>query len=130
MGINKAQCPLPMMQQIGVAGLLSAIVALFWGSTSHSWQISYSFLLGVFLWMLPSYYFANKLFSCLGKVSPASLLGIFYRAEIIKLLLSGFFFVMIIKLLTVNVPVLVIGYFVAQLVFWLGLIAKNKEALL
>lgn len=129
MGINKVQCPFPMTQQIGAASLLSAMVALFLGGAFHSWQMSYSFLLGVFLWALPSYYFANKLFCCLGKVSPASLLRIFYRAEIIKLLLSGFFFVMIIKLLTVNVPVLVIGYFIAQCVFWLRLIAKNKEAL-
>ncbi|MES2141868.1 MAG: ATP synthase subunit I [Pseudomonadota bacterium] len=129
MVISKIQSPFKMIGQIGTAGLASAIIVLFVGGIFHSWQISYSLLLGIFLWMLPSCYFANKLFRHLGKVPPASLLRIFYRAEITKLLLSGFFFVMMIKLLSVNVPALVTGYFIPQLVFWVRLIMKNKEAL-
>lgn len=129
MVISKIQCPFRMMRQIGSASLVVAVGAFFFGEILYSWQITYSLLLGIFLWMLPSCYFANKLFRYLGKVSPASLLRIFYQAEITKILLSGFFFVMMIKLLSVNIPALVTGYFIPQLVFWVRLIMKNKEAL-
>ncbi|MDQ8039947.1 MAG: ATP synthase subunit I, partial [Rickettsiella sp.] len=130
MVVSKTQCPLDMVRQIGGASLIAAASALFMGGIFHAWQIVCSLLLGIFLWMLPSCYFANKLFRHLGKISPTSLLRIFYRAEITKLLLSGIFFVMMIKLLSVNIPVLIAGYFVPQLIFWARLIMKNKEALI
>ncbi len=129
MVVSKVQCPLMMMRQIGIASLMAATIGLFLGGALHRWQLSCSFVFGIFLWMLPNCYFANKLFRHLTKVPPASLLRIFYQAEIRKLLLSGFFFVMMIKLVpAVNFPGLVIGYFVPQLIFWVRLIMKNKEA--
>ena len=129
MVISKVQCPLSMMQQIASASFIAAVISLSLGGALHNWPLSYSLLLGILLWMLPSCYLANKLFRRLGRVPPASLLRVFYRAEINKLLLSGIFFVMMIKLLSVNLPALVAGYFVPQLVFWVRLIMKNKEVL-
>lgn len=123
------QCPLKMVSQIGSASLVVGVIVLFLGLILRSWQITYSLLLGISLWALPNCYFANKLFRHLGKVSSASLLRIFYWAELIKLLLSGFFFVMMIKLLSVNIVALVIGYFISQFVFLARLIMKNKEVL-
>lgn len=105
------------------------MISLLPGGTLHNWRLSGSLLLGVLLWMLPSCYFASKLFCRLGKVPPVALLRIFYRAEINKLLLSGIFFVMMIKLQSVNIPALVVGYFVSQLIFWLRLMMKSKEVL-
>ena len=129
MVISKIQCPLSMIRQIVSASLAAAVGVLFLGEILYGWQIAYALLFGIFLWALPSCYFANKLFRCLGKVSPAALLRVFHKAEITKLLLSGFFFVMMIKLLSVNIPALVMGYFIPQLVFWVRLIMKNKETL-
>ena len=63
----------------------------------------------------------------LGQISGRELLNIFYRAELIKLFLSGIFFVVAIKLLSVNIPILLLAYLVSQLVFWLLLIIKNME---
>lgn len=129
MVISKIQCPLRLMRQIGVAGLMTCSIAFFAAGILHCWLFGSSLILGVLLWAVPSCYFANKLFRNLAKVSSASWLRIFYKAEIIKLLLSGFFFVMIIKLLSVNIPALVTGYFAAQLVFWVRLMMKNKEGI-
>lgn len=129
MVVSKVQCPLSLMRQIGAVGLMTGSIAFFAAGILHSWWFGSSFILGVLLWALPSCYFANKLFRYVAKVSAASLLRIFYTAEIIKLLLSGFFFVMIIKLLSVNIPALVTGYFVSQLVFWVRLMMKNKEGI-
>jgi F0F1-type ATP synthase assembly protein I len=123
--ISKTQYPLELMRQIGATGLMAGTIAFFVAGILRSWWLGSSLILGVLLWVLPSCYFANKLFRYIGKVSSASLLRIFYKAEIIKLLLSGFFFVMIIKLLSVNIPALVIGYFEAQLIFWVRLMIRN-----
>lgn len=129
MVISKIQCPLSLMRQIGIASVMTGTVAFFVAGILHSWWFCSSFILGILLWALPNCYFANKLFRYVGKVSAASLLNIFYIAEIIKLLLSGFFFVMIIKLLSVNIPAFVSGHFVSQLVFWVRLMMKNKEGI-
>ncbi len=122
---GKIQCPLSMMQQIVAAAFIAAIISLFLAIALQDGPLSYSLLLGILLWMLPSCYLANKLFRHLGKVPPASLLRIFYRAEIIKLLLSGIFFVMMIKLLSVNIPALVTGYIASQLIFWVSFIMRS-----
>lgn len=100
------------------------------GGIRQDEQIVGSLVLGIILWLLPNCYFAIKVLSHLGRISPRCLLSIFYRAELIKLLLSGFFFIMMVKLLSVNFPVLLSGYLVAQLIFWLLLIIKSKEGLL
>ena len=125
--IRKVQWPPVMVSQIGIASLMAAAMAFFLGEILHNWQMACTLVLGIFLWMLPNAYFASKVFRRLGRAPSASLLSIFYRAEIIKLLLSGFFFVMMIKLVPVNFPALLTGYFIPQLIFWVRLIVKNKE---
>lgn len=122
-----------MLKQITIAGLIAIVLALMGTGILYHWQITYSLLLGSLLWMLPSCYLAYKLFYCVAKVPASSLLKIFYRTEIRKLLLSGIFFVMIIKLVPVNLPALIAAYFASHLIFWLCLLgqqsSKNKEAL-
>jgi F0F1-type ATP synthase assembly protein I len=93
-------------------------------------KIVRSLMLGIILWLLPNCYFVIKIMRRLGQVPGGDLLNIFYRAELIKLLFSGFFFIMMVKLLSVSFPVLLSGYLAAQLVFWLLLIIKSKEGLL
>ncbi len=105
-------------------------VATVLASGFNGWKIISSLALGIILWLLPNCYFVVKVMRHLGRVSPECLLHIFYRAELIKLLLSGFFFIMMAKLLSVNFPVLLSGYLLAQLIFWLLLTIKSKEGLL
>lgn len=109
-------------------GLLGAIVIL--GNVFQGSQVIRSLVLGVILWLLPNIYFVIKILSRLGQVSGKDLLNIFYRAELIKLLFSGIFFIMVSKLLSVNIPILLLAYLASQLVFWLLLIIKSKEGLL
>jgi F0F1-type ATP synthase assembly protein I len=109
--------------------VLSGLVAIL-GNDFHGGRIISSLALGIIFWLLPNCCFAIKVMRCLGRVSPECLLHIFYRAELIKLLLSGFFFIMMAKLLSINFPVLLSGDLAAQLVFWLLLIIKSKEGLL
>lgn len=109
--------------------VLSGAVAIL-GSGFHGGKVISSLTLGILLWLLPNCYFAIKVMRHLGRVPPGCLLHIFYRAELIKLLLSGFFFIMMAKLLSINFPVLLSGYLAAQLIFWLLLIIKSKEGLL
>ena len=89
-----------------------------------------SLMLGIALWLLPNCYFVMKIMRRLGQVSGKDLLNIFYRAELIKLLFSGIFFIVVIKLLSVNIPISLLAYLVSQLLFWLLLIIKSMKGLL
>ena len=109
--------------------VLSGVVAIL-GNDFHNRKIISSLALGIILWLLPNCYFVVKVMHHLGRVSAERLLHIFYRAELIKLLLSGFFFIIMARLLSINFPVLLSGYLAAQLIFWLLLTIKNKEGLL
>jgi F0F1-type ATP synthase assembly protein I len=109
--------------------VLSGVVAIL-GNGFHGRKIISSLVLGIILWLLPNCYFAIKVMGHLGRVSAGCLLHIFYRSELIKLLLSGFFFIMMARLLSINISVLLSGYLAAQLIFWLLLTIKSKEGLL
>lgn len=110
------------------AGLLGIILIL--ENVFQGGQVIKSLMLGIVLWLLPNVYFAIKILNRLGQISGKGLLNIFYRAELIKLLFSGIFFIMVIKFLSVNIPILLLAYLVSQLVFWLLLIIKSQECLL
>lgn len=126
MVISKIQCPFGLMRQMGVVGLITGSTGFFALAILHGWQYAGSFVLGILLWVLPSCYFANALFRSISKVSSAELLKIFYKAEIIKLLLSAIGAVLILKLLSINILMVVTGYFVSQLVFWVRIMMNNK----
>jgi F0F1-type ATP synthase assembly protein I len=130
-----AQLTVRLIRKMWQASLVAFAVVLLGASVilskfCHDGQLISSLALGVILWLLPNCYFVIKVMRHLGRVSPGRLLHIFYRAELIKLLLSGFFFIMLAKLLSINFPVLLSGYLVAQLTFWLLLSLKSKEGLL
>jgi F0F1-type ATP synthase assembly protein I len=127
--IRKTQYRRKILRKILDIGLLNTLWISLGGCFFYSWPITYSLWWGVFLWVLPNSYFANKLFQSLGKVPPAEQLNVFYRAEIIKLVLSGIIFVMLIQKISINIPALLVGYFMSQ-VFLAMLLVKsfhNKE---
>lgn len=128
-----AQLPGKVIQKMCQASLMGFVVlgiVVFLGNVYQDEPAIKSLALGVALWLLPNCYFVIKIMRRLGQVSGRDLLNIFYRAELIKLFFSGIFFIMVIKVLSVNVPILLLAYLVSQLVFWLLLIMKSKEGLL
>lgn len=128
-----AQLPGKVIQKMCQASLMGFAVlgiVVFLGNVYQDEPAIKSLALGVALWLLPNCYFVIKIMRRLGQVSGRDLLNIFYRAELIKLFFSGIFFIMVIKVLSVNVPILLLAYLVSQLVFWLLLIMKSKEGLL
>lgn len=128
--IKLARLPGKMIQKMCQAGLVTFVSLLaILGGVFQGGQVIKSLVLGVILWLLPNSFFLVKILSHLGEISGKGLLSIFYRAELIKLLISGTFFIMVIKLLSVNIPILLLAYLASQLVFWLLLITKSKEGL-
>lgn len=127
------QLPGKVIQRMCQASLMTfvvlGIVVFLWNVCQDELVIR-SLMLGIVLWLLPNCYFVTKIMRCLGQVSGRDLLNIFYRAESIKLFFSGIFFVVVIKLLSVNIPILLLAYLVSQLVFWLLLIIKSMKGLL
>jgi F0F1-type ATP synthase assembly protein I len=127
------QLPGKVIQRMCQASFMTfavlGIVVFLWNLCQDELVIR-SLMLGIVLWLLPNCYFVTKIMRCLGQVSGKDLLNIFYRAELIKLFFSGIFFVVVIKLLSVNIPILLLAYLVSQLVFWLLLIIKSMKGLL
>lgn len=129
-----AQLPGKAMQKmchagsIAFGGLLGLVV--IFGNVFQGEEVIKSLALGISLWLLPNCYFVIKIMRRLGQVSGRKLLNIFYRAELIKLFFSGIFFIMMVQLLSVNIPILLLAYLASQLVFWLLLIIKSGEGLL
>ncbi|MDQ5899140.1 MAG: synthase protein [Pseudomonadota bacterium] len=112
---------------IAFGGLLGLVV--IFGNVFQGSEVIKSLALGISLWLLPNCYFVIKIMRRLGQMSGRKLLNIFYRAELIKLFFSGIFFIMVVQLLSVNIPILLLAYLASQLVFWLLLIIKSDEGL-
>lgn len=129
-----ARLPGKVIQKMCQAAGLLAFSALgsvvFLRNVCQDEQVIRSLALGIALWLLPNCYFVIKIMRRLGQVSGRDLLNIFYRAELVKLFFSGIFFIMAIKLLSINIPILLLTYLTSQLVFWLLLIIKSRESLL
>jgi ATP synthase protein I len=78
-------------------------------------RAAYAILLGGVVSILPNLYFAWRLFHRIYGYSAQRLLMTFYRNEIIKLVLMGLLFIVIIKLkIVANLP-FIIGFILAQL---------------
>lgn len=126
-----ARLPGKLIQRMCQASLMAFTVlgiVVFLRNFCQEERIIRSLALGLVLWLLPNCYFVIKIMRYLGQVSGKELLNIFYRAELTKLFFSGIFFVVAIKLLSVNIPILLLAYLISQLVFWLLLIIKNMES--
>lgn len=130
---KRIQLPVRMIQKVFQASFITFAALLaeqaVLGGIRQDKRAIGSLVLGIVLWLIPNCYFATKVMSLLKEVSSRALLIVFYRAELIKLLLTGFIFIAMVKLLAINFPLFFSGYLVAQLVFWLLLITKSKDLL-
>lgn len=131
--VRLAQLPGRVIQKMCLASLMAFAVlgiVVFLLSIRPDERLVRSLALGIALWLLPNCYFVIKIMCRLGQVSGKDLLSIFYRAELMKLFFSGIFFIMVVKLLSIDIPILLLAYLASQLVFWLLLIIKSREGLL
>lgn len=87
-------------------------------------KAGYSTLLGGATWLLPSFYFAHQVFSKIGTAK--TILWMFYRAEITKLLLSAVLFILICRFFSVNMLIFLLGYMAAQCMFWLAPVLMTR----
>lgn len=101
---------IPMLVGVLVAGL-------FWMFSGGNAAISA--LLGVGVWFLPQLYFVTKLFGKALQKNANGMLWTFYRAEIIKFILSAILFVMVIKYLSVMPAIVLVAFIAAQITFLL-----------
>ncbi len=127
------QLPGKVIQRMCQASLMTFAVLgaiVFIRNVCQDERVIRSLVLGIALWLLPNCYFVMKIMRRLAQASGKGLLNIFYRAELIKLFFSGIFFIVVIKLLSVNIPILLLAYLVSQLLFWLLLIIKSMKGLL
>jgi F0F1-type ATP synthase assembly protein I len=118
------------MCQAGLIAFTMLATVVFLRNFCQDGRIVRSLAFGVTLWLFPNCYFVIKIMRRLRQLSGRDLLNIFYRAELIKLFFSGIFFVVVIKLLSVNIPILLLAYLTSQTVFWLLLIIKSMESTL
>ncbi len=96
---------------VGVA--IGSLVALIFSD-----QLSYSILLGGIIWFLPHGYVAIKLFHHI-ETKPKRFVMMFYKSEVIKLILVALLFILVVKWIPVIVVGLLVGYLCAQVIFWL-----------
>lgn len=94
----------------GIVIVAAAIIAL----VIIDKRAAYSILLGGLVSILPNIYFARRIFHRICSYNARRLLIKFYRNELIKLILMGFLFILVIKLkIVANLP-FIIGFILAQ----------------
>jgi ATP synthase protein I len=94
--------------------LISLILLIF---KRH--EASYSVFLGGIVWVIPNGLIANWLFSNVSARAVRQIVFKFYIAEAIKLVLTAVLFIAIIKILPLSIGYFLLGFFVAQVCFWI-----------
>lgn len=103
---------------IGIQTIIVAILsALFLFSSIKS---AYSVLLGGFCCILPSIYFAHKLFKYVGARMAKKAIAAFYLGEVIKLFMVGALSILVFKFVPIIPMSYFIGFIVAQIAFWIA----------
>lgn len=91
--------------------LLASVITLFALNT----KAAYSCVLGGLVSVIPNLLFAKKLFQKLYARQAQAFIKTFYRYEIIKLILMGCLFVILLKLKITTELFLVLGFVLAQI---------------
>jgi ATP synthase protein I len=99
------------------ASIVVILSALFLFSSVKS---AYSVLLGGFCCVLPSIYFAHKLFKYVGARMAKKAIGAFYVGEVIKLAMIAVISIIIFKFIHISPMSYFIGFIVAQIAFWIA----------
>lgn len=106
--------------QVIVTVIISLLLFLI-----HGIHTALSALLGGLICVLPNLMFACILF-WRSSFNPKSTIKALYIGELIKLSLTGLLFILVIKLLSVNIIGLFLGFIGAQFGFWIAPFIKLR----
>ena len=111
--------------QVAVMLGVAALIGLFWGF--HS---GVSAFIGGLTCAIPGLYFAWRFFSATGALATKQIVRGMYRAEMIKLLLTGLLFLVVFTYLPIDVLPFFVGFVLAQFAGWFApLIIKFRASL-
>ena len=107
--------------------IVIVITAIF---TLSSFKAAYSVSLGGACCVVPSLYFAHKLFRYVTQTMNPKAMRAFYRGEVIKLVLIGVLSVLVFKFIPILPLNFFIGFVVAQFAFWIvpNFLVRHKAA--
>ena len=83
----------------------------------HGLKVACSVLLGCVVVVLPSYWFAYRLFVSWRLASAKQILLRFYLGELFKMIFSGFLAIFFVKCMAVNAIALIVGMLVAYVTY-------------
>ena len=86
-----------------------------------------SLFLGGMVSILPTAYFAWRLFSVRGSSAAEDIVGRFYKGEVIKIVLTVCLFALTFKYINVTPLLFFTGFVVAQLCFWFAPLIFNHK---
>jgi ATP synthase protein I len=89
-------------------------------------QFAQSVLLGGVICLLPNLLFARWWFAYYRVQAVRKIVGIFFCAELLKLVLIGLFFVLVVVWLPINILGCLLGFMAAQVAFWLAPLVHKK----
>ncbi len=108
--------------QLCIVAVVTIVAWLGWGVF-----IAKSTSLGGLASVIPSSYFAWRVFARVDARQAKQIIRSFYMGEFIKLLLSVVLVIAFIKIFAVYLPAFFLGFAVAQLGFWLTPLFDNKQ---
>jgi ATP synthase protein I len=100
--------------QATIVSVMSVLFGFF------SLKSAYSIFLGGFCCILPSIYFAYKLFKSVSARMLGKAMGALYFGEVIKLFLIGVLSILVFKFIPIIPMDFFIGFICAQLAFWVA----------
>ncbi len=103
---------------VGLQALVVIVIALFWLISGGMEALSA--LLGGAAGVVPSFYFARRLFATTSARAPKRIIKAFYLGELFKLVLSAGLVLLIILIIPVAIVPLITGFMGAQFGFWLA----------
>ena len=106
--LNPKQRALALIRWQCHVGVVVSLFCFFYG-----FEVAYSVLLGCIVVVLPSYWFAYRLFLSWRLASAKQILLRFYLGELFKMIFSGFLAIFFVKCMAVNAIALIVGMLVA-----------------
>ena len=112
---------------VGLQALVVVFIAAGW--LFGGLREALSALLGGAACVLPSLYFARRLFATTSARDAKKIVKAFYLGEIVKLALSAVLVVLIVMFIPVVILPLITGFIGAQLGFWLAPLVTKTDAI-
>ena len=106
------------LKLVAIQTLVVVLLSLLFLFSSR--QSAYSVLLGGFCSVLPSIYFAYRLFRYVGARMAKQAVGAFYFGEVVKLAMIALLSILVFKFIPIQPLSFFVGFIVAQLAFWIA----------